>query len=335
MANLSVTWFFRKKRPLGNFSIENSFAEVIRAWPHNANKPQWIEATDYSEGVSKRLNIIRSARRVQTDILHITGDIHFAALAWPKWSKGRPKLVLTIHDLGFLVESSRLKLWFIRKFWIHWPLRCVDHLLVVSTATKRSVLEEVPWFDRSKVSVVPTVIPAHFKRRTRIPQNTKTVALHIGLAKNKNLIGHAKALNGLEIHLRIIGEPSEHDHEILHEQCIEYSWTSRLNDEEMQTEYANADFLLFASTLEGFGMPILEAQVVGVPVITSNISPMKEVAGDGAILVDPNDTQSIRSGVKRLIEDRALAEELVSTTNPSRFMASTSARHLSDLYSQL
>ena len=334
MAILSVTWFFRKKRPLGNFSIENSFAEVMRAWP-DVNKPQWIEANDYSEGLFKRLNIIRDARKVQTDILHITGDIHFAALAWPKWRKGRPKLVLTIHDLGFLIESSRLKLWIIRKFWIHWPLRCVDHLLVVSSATKRSVLEQVPWFDQSKVSVVPTVIPAHFRRRTRIPQNTKTVALHIGLAKNKNLIGHAKAINGLDIHLRIIGEPSKHDHKILHEHCIEYSWTSRLNDDEMQAEYANADILLFASTLEGFGMPILEAQVVGVPVITSNISPMKEIAGNGAILVDPNDPQSIRFGVKRLMEDRALAAELISTTNPSRFNATISARSLSVLYSQL
>lgn len=334
MADLSVTWLFRKKRILGNFSIENSFTEVLRAWP-NVEKPQWIEANDYSEGFSKRLNIIRDARKVQSDILHITGDIHFAALAWPKWRKNRPRVVLTIHDIGFLEESSGLKLWLTRKFWIHWPLRCVDHLIVVSTATKQSVLEEVPWFDESKISVVPTVIPAHFERRTKIPHNTKMVALHIGLAKNKNLKGHAKALNGLNVHLRIIGEPSKYDHKILLEQCIEYSWTSRLNNEEMQAEYANADLLLFASTLEGFGMPILEAQVVGLPVITSNISPMKEVAGQGAILVDPNNAKSIRAGINSLVENRSLVQELLSTTNPSRFKASTVARRLRDLYSQL
>ena len=58
------------------------------------------------------------------------------------------------------------------------------------------------------------------------------------------------------------------------EVMVDYSWASRLS-KEMQNEYANANLLLFASTLEGFGLPIIEAQTVGLPVITSNLDPGK------------------------------------------------------------
>ena len=328
----TITWLFRKKRDLGNFSIENSFSEVLKIWPKKS-VPQWTEVGHFSEGFRNRVRIIREVRCLRTDILHITGDIHFAALAWPKWRPHRPKVVLTIHDVGFIEEFSGLKRWLMKKIWIDWPLRCIDHLVVVSEATKKTIIHEAPWFEASKITVVPTVIPSHFKRRERLPNNWKPVVLHIGLATNKNLNGHVKALAGLEVHLRIIGEPNNEDIEIIREQGVEYSWTSGLTNDEMQAEYANADMLLFASTLEGFGMPILEAQIVGVPVITSNISPMKELAGKGAILVDPHDVNSIKSGVVELIENPNRRKQLTSTTNPIRFEASNSAQMLFKLYS--
>ena len=330
-----VIWLFRRKRELGNFSIENSFAEVTREWV-GGNKPKWVEAAHFSEGFSKRLNIIRETRRIQSDILHITGDIHFAALAWPKWKKGRPRVVLTIHDIGFLEEFSGFKRWLIRKFWIQWPLRCVDHLVVVSTATKEAVLKETPWFPVAKTSVIPSVVPQHFKPRQGRPENIKPVALHIGLAENKNLEGHAEALAGLNVHLRIIGEPSNANHTLLKALDIDYSWASRLTNEEMQAEYANADFLLFASTLEGFGMPIIEANMVGIPIVTSNLEPMKNVAGDAALLCDPTDTSNIRSAVDRILNDKLLRDSLVQNgfENAKRYSPEQSARLHQKLYNK-
>lgn len=330
----TITWLFRKKRNLGNFSIENSFSETLNQWVKES-RPRWVEVGNFSEGLQNRIRIIREVRSIRTDILHITGDINFAALAWPKWKSNRPKVVLTIHDIGIIKELSGLKRWLMKTIWIDWPLSCIDHLVVVSDATKKSIMQEAPWFKASKITVIPTVIPSHFKRREKEPNNIKTIALHIGLASNKNLKGHAKAISGLDVHLRIIGEPSKEDHEILREQNVDYSWASGLTNDEMQAEYANADMLLFASTLEGFGMPILEAQIVGVPVITSNISPMKDIAGKGAILVDPHDVTSIKSGVLELLENPTQVEKFTSTTNPLRFEASNSAQMLSELYFKL
>ena len=331
-----IQFLFRKKRALGNFSIENSFAEVHRAWG-NGSKPKWVEASHYSEGLTNRLKIIRETRKIKADILHITGDIHFAALAWPKWRKGRPQVVLTIHDIGFLAEFSGFKHWLIRKFWIQWPLRCIDHLVVVSTATKEAVLKEVPWFPVTNTSVIPSVIPQHFKPRQGRPANKKPVVLHIGLAENKNLKGHAEALAGLKVHLRIIGEPSNADRTLLGTLNIDSSWASRLSDEEMQAEYANADMLLFASTLEGFGMPIIEAQTVGVPVITSDLDPMREVASTGALLCNPDDSQTIKACIQRVLADEDLQASLIAAghENVKRYSPAEAARQHQELYKQL
>jgi len=331
-----TTWLFRKKRDLGNFSIEQSFREVANAWPEKPT-PKLIEATHFSEGWRSRWKIIRQARAINTDILHITGDIHFAALAWPKWRRNRPQVILSIHDIGFVHDHKGWKRWLMKKIWITWPLRCVDQLITVSEATKKAVLREAPGFSPGRITVIPTVVPQHFHPRLAEPQNAKPVALHIGLADNKNLRRHAEALQRLNIHLRIIGEPSEADTLLLKQLKIEYSAQSKLTDVEMQHAYATSDFLLFASTLEGFGMPIIEAQMVGLPVITSNIDPMREVAGAGALLCNPLETESIRQAVAELIQNESNQKQLIEAgrENHKRYSPAKVAVELTALYSNV
>ena len=331
-----ITWLFRKKRALGNFSIEQSFQEVANVWPEET-KPVWTEATQFSQGWLNRWNIIRQTRTLETDILHITGDIHFAALAWPKWRRNRPQIVLTIHDIGFIHDHTGWKRWLMKKIWITWPLRCVDQLVTVSEATKDHVLKEASWFDPQKITVIPTVVPQHFKPRNTEPHNPKPIALHIGVAENKNLRRHAEALQGLDVHLCIIGEPSDADHRMLKQLGVEYSTQSKLTDVEMQHAYATSDFLLFASTLEGFGMPIIEAQMVGLPVITSNIDPMREVAGAGALLCNPLETESIRQAVAELIQNESLQKQLIEAgrENHKRYSPALVAVELVALYSNI
>jgi len=71
----------------------------------------------------------------------------------------------------------------------------------------------------------------------------------------------------------------------------------RLTDAELVEAYRRCDMVVFASLYEGFGLPILEAQAMGRPVITSNFGAMREAAGDGALLVDPYSVESIRDAV--------------------------------------
>jgi glycosyltransferase involved in cell wall biosynthesis len=80
---------------------------------------------------------------------------------------------------------------------------------------------------------------------------------------------------------------------------------------EIDELYRRAAIFAFPSLDEGFGMPVLDAMARGVPVLTSSVSAMPEVAGDAALLVDPRDTGAIAEGLRRLIVDTALRDALV------------------------
>ncbi len=74
--------------------------------------------------------------------------------------------------------------------------------------------------------------------------------------------------------------------------------------------YSRAGIFAFPSLDEGFGIPVLEAMARGIPVLTSDGSALREVAGDAAVLVDPRDLESITAGLHRLTADRELREQL-------------------------
>ncbi|MBI9043702.1 MAG: glycosyltransferase family 4 protein [Anaerolineaceae bacterium] len=82
-------------------------------------------------------------------------------------------------------------------------------------------------------------------------------------------------------------------------------------DEDLPVIYSMADFTLYPSLLEGFGMPILEAFRCGSPILTSNITSMPELAGDAAYLVDPYDVEQIAEGIKHLATNTDLRRSLI------------------------
>ena len=140
-----VVWYFRKKRELGNFSIENSFRELLPHFDNTEWEIEWKEASWFSEGLWNRIRIAREARRIDADIIHITGDINFAALLL----KGR-KVILTVHDNGFLHLHSGIRRWIMKKVWLDWPLRHCTKVVAVSNATKE-ILQPTPSIPRTKL----------------------------------------------------------------------------------------------------------------------------------------------------------------------------------------
>lgn len=82
--------------------------------------------------------------------------------------------------------------------------------------------------------------------------------------------------------------------------------------EDLPAFYNLADIFLFPSLYEGFGLPPLEAMACGTPVITSNVSSLREVTGDAAILVNPNDKQEVSMAIVKLLRDDSLKKTLSS-----------------------
>jgi glycosyltransferase involved in cell wall biosynthesis len=84
-----------------------------------------------------------------------------------------------------------------------------------------------------------------------------------------------------------------------------------LSTADLEGLYALADLVVLPSRYEGFGLPVLEAMQRGVPVVTANRASLPEVAGDAALLVDPEDPVAIADAIQRLLGDPALRERLV------------------------
>ena len=137
--------------------------------------------------------------------------------------------------------------------------------------------------------------------------------------------------------LHIVGNPSNFQKQLLKKNNITCQISSPLSDEEMRKAYIECDILVFPSIYEGFGLPIMEAQLTGRPVLTSNLSPMKEVAGQGAMLVDPYDPQSIRDGISKIIDDNQFRDQLVEAgfENVKRFDPELVAAQYAELYEEL
>jgi glycosyltransferase involved in cell wall biosynthesis len=87
-------------------------------------------------------------------------------------------------------------------------------------------------------------------------------------------------------------------------------WIEKIERNNLLHVLQHAFALVYPSFFEGFGIPIIEAMSYGVPVITSNVSCMPEVAGNAAILVNPNDTNEIANAMNELIADKQLYSNL-------------------------
>ena len=110
----------------------------------------------------------------------------------------------------------------------------------------------------------------------------------------------------------IIGKLLKEQETMLSENKIFYSNFYNLTQKELINHYIEADIVSFISTYEGFGMPVIESQAIGRALITSDVNPMKEIAGGGACLVDPYDYIAIKKAINNIISDDLYRELLIS-----------------------
>ena len=329
-APMHVIYFQRRPREHANYSVERLFDGVRRELVGRVETAV-CTAPCHSSGVLGRLRIIWHARRRQGDVNHVTGDVNFAALGLD----GR-RTILTNLDCGYIAGSRGWRRWLLRLFWLKWPVRHVAAVTTLSGAMKAEIVQHSNC-PPEKVHVIPVAVPAGFAPRPRAFDSQRPRILQVGTFPNKNLLRLIEAVAGLSCTLVIIGPISDAVKRRLDELGIEFENRFQLSDEQMVREYENCDLVAFVSLYEGFGMPIIEGQALGRPVLTSDRQPMVEVAGDGACLVDPTDVRAIRAGLERIINDGAYRERLIDHgwNNVARFHPERIAGRYLELYEQI
>lgn len=245
--------------------------------------------------------------RFKKGLFHITGDVHYAILALPK-----DRTILTIHDLVFLHTYKGLRRRLLKWIFLDLPVKKAKYITTISEKSKQEILDYTNC-NPEKILVIQNPVDLRFiNTSTTSTTSPPSTILFLGTKPNKNLEIAIPALFGLDVHLRIIGELTRKQEEMLAKFNIHYSADFSISPEQLAVEYTNANLILFPSTYEGFGLPVIEGFQAGRPVITSNISPMKEVAGDGALLADPTSIASIREQVIKLLADQQLQKQLVA-----------------------
>jgi glycosyltransferase involved in cell wall biosynthesis len=282
--------------------------------PVNAlDRVQWVRG--------EQILLPRLARSRRVSLMH--------SLASTAPVTGRFRRVVTIHDLIYRTVPEA-----------HPGLRSLGMRVLVPAAARRSNriivdatstrddLERFLGLSRAKIDVVPLGVgtpPAtdampEAQVRARLHAGERPIVLSVSAKlAHKNLPRLIAAVARIPADTRPLlvlpGYPTPHEDELraqvarlgVGDDVRLLGWVS---ESELEGLYGAAAAFVFPSLAEGFGLPVLEAMVRGVPVACSGRGALAEVAGDAALLFDPESETAIAGAVARLLTDRALAARL-------------------------
>ncbi len=325
---MKITYFFR--HPKVGFSIQRVLQTVNIEVSEICKIEEWFLPSSKSSFLSMFING-RFASIHQGEINHITGDAHYLL-----FFLSRKNTIITVHDIMYYsyLTGIKKKIW--KLLYIN-SLKRAKKVVFISEFAKEQVLN-VLHLPSSKYCIIPNPISPDYSKHLKKFNKDKPRVLHIGASGDrKNLERTIMALEKIPCHLRIIGKLSDKNSLLLNKYNIDYSNAFDLSNSEVVKEYEKCDIVNFPSLFEGFGMPIIEGQAVGRPVITSNISPMKDVAGDGAILVDPMAVDAIKKAYLKIINDDAFRLSVIEKglKNVEHYQAKNIAKKYIDIYYQI
>ena len=317
--------YFHRNSDAG-FSINKVTQTIVRQIDNKVEYYMPYSGSSLKALINNLLFIFK--HREKDAIHHITGDIHYGLLALI----GRKK-VLTVHDTVGLDfnKMNPLKSLIYEVLWFRVPLILADRVLCISEVTKQYLLK---YTSRKDIQVIHDAIDSKLSFCPMKKIGATVEILFIGTKDNKNLNRCFAALDGINCHITIIGKLRTEQVDTLNQHSIKYTNKWNLSDEELNEEYRKCDIVSFCSLFEGFGMPALEANQVGRPVLCSNIPVLKEVVGDAACFVDPYNIESIKDGYLRLISNEGYRSELVSRgqENVSKFYPNIIRKQWIDVY---
>jgi glycosyltransferase involved in cell wall biosynthesis len=241
-------------------------------------------------------------------------------------------IVLTLHDAMYTrpLKAVRMKptfrqrlIYAYKKWFIPKSAWFAKKIITVSAYSKRRIVNETG-VSAEKITVTLEAVDHQlYQKGTHPSSGLFKIAVHGAADDRKNLSNILKAAKLLvsrkkSFQIFVIGMNKEemactpYEREALELGLEPYvKWSGNVPAEKMIQTYHDADLLLYPSRLEGFGLPVLEAFACGTPVITSNTTSLPEVAGNAALLVNPEDPEAIADAVQKAMEKPALRRQLV------------------------
>jgi glycosyltransferase involved in cell wall biosynthesis len=294
------------------------------ALPHLPGNFRWLEERSPGYSLRELVSVARSLRRERVDLFHAPHYVVPFALPCP--------FVVTVHDLihlRFPEHRSRLELAYARTM-IGRAVRRAERVIAVSRSTAEELSASFP-AAAGKLEVIPNGVDEVF-RHPPSDAETRSALAGAGLEPGYLLfVGNPKPHKNLErllaAYRRLLDRrPAAPPLVLVGERegvrSPVASWIARAGLEgrvrrlghqpagQLPALYRGASMLLQPSLWEGFGMPVAEAMAAGTPVVAGARGALPEVAGDAALLVDPEDTEALCRAISQLLDDPARRAEL-------------------------
>lgn len=312
--------------------------EILRAWHQNPalrhhffifaspKSAGYLQALQLDERFtfiaspdSRALRILWQQFVLPLQLRRLRIDVHWGSgFILPLLSSQR--MVVTVHDLTFQLFPALhepIKRYYFPAM-IAAAVRKARRIIAISETTRNDLHRLLP-LSRGKTEVT-LLAPRNFPREESAPPDQSKYLVSLGtLEPRKNLDRLLKAWLALTqpqkqgARLVVVGMQGWMVDRLLErhrnaDESVEF--TGFLDDVALHRLLQNATALVYPSLYEGFGLPIVEAMALGIPVLTSDIGATREVAGDAALFIDPLSTESIKQGLLRLLNDSTLREEL-------------------------
>lgn len=242
------------------------------------------------------------------------------------------KQISVIHDLNFKHHPEWLTPEYVKfyNYLISKSIKKANRIIAVSEYTKNDVVQTYG-YNPNSIDIVGNAVRPEFKPiddaekqeiKNKYTQGKDYFAFVGSMYPRKNTARLFKAFDKFcsqsnhNMSLMIIGKKVSWDEEaklayenMKHKDRVEFA--GRVSDQELYKLVGAAFALVYVSLFEGFGVPILEGFSSGVPVVTSNVTSMPEIAGDAAILCDPYSVDSICDALTEIVENNKLRESLI------------------------
>lgn len=270
---------------------------------HASSRLQWV--------LGEQLHVPRMADRAGVDLVH--------SLASTAPVRGRQARVVTVHDLNFLkVPDAHFGMRALgMRALVPAAVRSSDRVIADSRSTRDDLVSDLN-VDRSRIDVVPLAAgsPAadstpEDELRARLGLGGRDVIFSPGASRpHKNVEALITAVAGIPSGERPVIVVSGYETEYSASLCSfaasvgapeSLVVAGNLSAADMEGLYGLSSVMVMPSRYEGFGLPVVEAMMRGVPVIASNTSSLPEVAGDAALLVSPGSPEEIRAAIQRVI----------------------------------
>ncbi len=253
--------------------------------------------------------------------------------------------ITTVHDFTYeyYVKGIKQK---VHSWQKSTAIRHSNAIVCISENTKRDLLRFIPDIDESKIHVIYNGVSETYKvlnenvSDSQLPFPAKSYVVFMGRREDpyKNFELAARAVSATDLNLLVIGSGFTASEEQLLSQLMSSSRYLHLNylaDERLNVVLNHAAALVYPSSYEGFGIPILEAQKAGCPVIALKASSIPEVIGETPLLMD-EPTERCMVEKLRLLNNASLMKEVLvaGLANASRFSWDSMAQQYLELYSE-